>query len=145
MKALGDRSLPFVNENTGKFLAMIIWLISNNFFRAEYGQQLFPWILKMSTKSPCGFLTAFGNRMFIMADFLFVKIILSQVSVLKPNGGYPTGRISPNRNEPNNVTQQADQNSVLLSFFYEFDAISLPNFFKSWKDITNFAGLKMLL
>ncbi len=96
---------------------------------AENGQQLFPGISKMSMKSPCGLLTFFGKRMLITAEFLLVKVTLSQVRVSKLYGGRPQGRISLMRKDPKKATQHAAQNNVLLSFSQELNAISWPAIF----------------
>ncbi len=64
---------PFLNWNTGKFFNTFCWLDSAKFFKAEKGQKLLFFILKMSTKSPALLRMTLGNLMFITAEFFAVK------------------------------------------------------------------------
>ncbi len=122
---------------------MFDWLIDANFDKADNGQKLQSPILKMSTKSPCGFLIAFGNRMLMIAEPESEKWTRSQVR-FSCGLFFSSGRISPNQKEPKKATQQAAHTTVLLSFVHSLFAILWPKIFKSEKVITNFAGLKML-
>ncbi len=73
--------VPFGNEKTALLEAMLDELMDANLDNAENGQKLQSPILKMSTKSPCGFFVAFGNRMLMIADPESEKCTRSQVRV----------------------------------------------------------------
>jgi hypothetical protein len=77
-----------------------------------------------------------GNLMFITADFLLVNFIWLHVSVSSWVWS-DFRRILPKRNEPKKATQQADQNTVLLSWDQLLVAISWPIIFSKGNDITN--------
>jgi hypothetical protein len=78
-----------------------------------------------------------GNLIFTTADFLLVNYIWLHVNV---SGSLWSdfGSISPKRNEPKKATQQANQNTSLLSWDQLLLAISWPIIFSRGKGITNF-------
>ncbi len=104
-----DSGFPSGNEKTALLDAMFDGLIDANFNKADNGQKLQSPILKMSTKSPCGFLIAFGNLMLMMAEPESEKWTRSQVR-FSCELFFSSGRISPNRKEPKKATQQAAHN-----------------------------------
>jgi hypothetical protein len=115
--------VPFGKEKTADFEAMLAELMEARFFNAENGQKLQLPILKMSTKSPCGFFIAFGKRTLITAEPESVKWIRSHVRV-SVEAGFSLGRISLNLKEPKNAIQHAAQTTVLLSMVQSHPAIS---------------------
>jgi hypothetical protein len=98
-KFLADSGVPFGNEKTAEFEAMLDELMEASLDKAENGQKLQLPILKILTKSPCCFFIAFGKRMLMIAEPESVKWIRSQVRV----SGEPVfspGRISLSRKDP---------------------------------------------
>ncbi len=75
--------------------------------------------------------------MFTTAEPLLVNFIWLHVSVFSGSDWSDFGRISPKWNEPKKATQQADQNTVLLSWDHFFVAISWPIIFSKGNDTTN--------
>jgi hypothetical protein len=61
-KFFADSGVPFGNEKTALLEAILDELMDANLDNAENGQKLQSPILKMSTKSPCGFLLLSGTE-----------------------------------------------------------------------------------
>ncbi len=80
-KFFADSGVPFGNEKTAVFAAMLDELTDASRDNAENGQKLQSPILKMSTKSPCGLFIAFGKRMLMIAEPESEKWTRSQVRV----------------------------------------------------------------